>query len=1461
MKNTLKLGIYALLSTAILTGSAQTVTVPAPTAYSAVNQALNSRMWQRIVYEQLPSGKTVPHVQRFEEAATGLNFINSAGQLEPSKVEVDVMPDGTLCSTNGQHSVFWPDDIGTGVIKVIEPGGTELDSAPLCLSYWDGTNSIVVSVVTNATATLVSSNQVMYQNALGAGASLLYSYTKAGLEQDVVLEQQLPAPQGLNLNTVRLEMVSEFFSEAPPAVQASTVSTAAGDIENDSLTFGTMSMGPGKAFMLGSSSPPVGIERQWITQEGRQILVEEVPLASIRDELSSLPLRRVSSRKPVHSGNLVANKRILPPRRLPRTSHRQHPRPLRYAKGPGHGFVLDYQIVNGSVTNYTFCGDTTYYISSELDLFGTNNSFEGGAIIKYANGASIVVEGNSTGTSVQTLTANDRPVIFTCADDNTIGDEITGSTGNPSGYYANPALEISGSAGSPGVLSNLRISYAQTGIEVNGQTPEFFDVQFVQCGVGCEVNGGSATFENALFGNVLTNFSLDASEAMATNATFSGSSTLAVGSGSLSLGNCILANVTNSGPVTVSADYNGFYNSPAFGSDQKTNSFYPFQVMGGGSYYLTNCAFRSAGTRNIDPNLLADLQNRTTQPPIVYDNTNISGLGTLSPQAARETNSIDLGWAYDAIDYVFGGCSLTSNLTVTVGTSIGCFDDGSGGFGINLGDGGGLTFNGNATEPCVFAFADMVQEGGNGAWTGGEGGGDLAGVAFSGSGASPEPLVSATFTKWFADNYRTTLQDSPGYGAGVFKDCEFYNCCVSAWEMQYLTFTNCLFFRPNFTFWDSDWALSFTNENCTYFDGELALDRESWETGYGQSFWSIENTIFDGTLLVYLDDYNGSSGNTAFEYNAYNTNNLSWQTYSFPYSNWTQTNVLENLDSSDVMVTNYDWESGWFGDFYLPPDSPCVTNGSTTADQLGLYEFTTQTNQIPEGTNVVDIGCHFVATDTNGNPLDTYVPGIPNYIVDSQGNGMDTNGLPYWWEAQYFGLVGLNPNSDPDGDGYDVLSAYTNGINPNDVSTIVPISLGSWNFDNTNTWIGNQGQLPAAAYNLAGVLSWETNAVLIDSTDAVFGVITTNGDVWDVTGAGSAIVNGIYLPDSGGNMTNQNGSVKAVPDDAPNSVGYDFDTSDGSGSYYAVWVEGDGEGHYPPIFGTTNCNLGSLGTNPPPLIEPLVATNAAFLSYGNLQTNGEANFNLRQGTISFWFSPNWASTNASGTGPQTEGRFIEIGSQGTSNGWWGLAVNSSGTNIYFGTQTNSASTLMTNLIAPIIWPSNAWHQIVLTYTPTNSSLYLDGQPIITNGLGVSCYPSLAAQTSGFAIGSTFSGTGHADGTFEELATYNYPLTAGTVLTNYETAYTTDANGDGISDIWEMGYFGALAINTNAIDLDGLTTFQNYLLGTDPIADQSAQPGFRSNYSYTKADWLNGVSGARNGTIGSDKEGNVQSVSQ
>jgi hypothetical protein len=135
--------------------------------------------------------------------------------------------------------------------------------------------------------------------------------------------------------------------------------------------------------------------------------------------------------------------------------------------------------------------------------------------------------------------------------------------------------------------------------------------------------------------------------------------------------------------------------------------------------------------------------------------------------------------------------------------------------------------------------------------------------------------------------------------------------------------------------------------------------------------------------------------------------------------------------------------------------------------------------------------------------------------------------------------------------------------------------------------------------------------------------------------------------------------------------------------------------------------------------------------------------------------------------------LIEVGAYtpDASYGWWSLYVDPDGVNIYFSAQTNDGSGITcTYLSAPIDWTTNYWHFIALTYSATNTALYLDGA-LATNGPPLTIYPGPEVLANGFYIGSDSNGVLQARGMFDELATYNYPLDAETISNTISYALT------------------------------------------------------------------------------------------
>ena len=945
--------------------------MPAATPYAVVSRDANSQVWERTVYEPSPSGQMVSRKHSYTELSSGLNFLK-AGQWVESKEQIEVLPQGGAAAVQGQHQAYFPGDIYQGQIELVTPDGQHLQSRPLGLSYDDGNNTVFIAELKDSEGMVVGNNQVIYPDAFtGFKADLVFTYTKSGFEQDIILRAQPPTPESLGLNpaTARLQVLTEFFSPPQPAIQARKLAAQAGlSLTDQSLGFGAMQMVPGRAFLLGNKAVDSGAQvgKQWLLLDGRQFLVEEVPVDAIADGLATLPLTAMQpgSGKAAHT---ASRHPALPPQRLVKNTSQT----MLLAKAglPAQGFVLDYVTLNVNTNNFTFQGDTTYYISGSLNLSATN-TFEGGAVIKYTNGASITLQSSSLNWQASAY----RPVIFTARDDNSVGDTISGSTGSPNGYYyAQYALNFYVTP--PATLSHFRIAYAQEAIRALGCTVNLYDGQLVNCQTGIDAWYATVNTRNLLFARVQAGFNISSSGAYVQNATFSSNATVVVYSsagGAVALNNCILANVsqlTNSGyPYsTFSGDHNGFYNSPVFGTGQVTNNFYPFQTVGGGSYYLANgCAFTNAGTTNIDPVLLASLKQKTTYPPIVYTNITVTN-ATWTLQAPRDTNaSPNLGYHYDPVDYAVSGVTIRGTLTLTNGVSVAVFNASSKGF-YMAGGGDQLITTGTALVHNQICAYSSVQE--QPVSWGSVSPGSSYFIYIMGSGV---PNTMEMLTTRFTDfNGLGGLGSNYYVGGGSImygdmmglnmRDCQvrlgFFHCLTFGGDGSITNqCVNNLFERASFVFDEVDGSSPVTFYNNLVRNGEVGL---SYDGAYS---WMARDNLFDHATF-----YPGSG--VVFDHNAY------WGT-----------NAPSGSGGNDVVLTNFNYAAGPLGNYYQASTN-LINKGSTTADKRGLYHYTTQTNQVKEANSIVDIGYHYVAVDGNGNPIDTNGNGVPDYLEDPYATG------------------------------------------------------------------------------------------------------------------------------------------------------------------------------------------------------------------------------------------------------------------------------------------------------------------------------------------------------------------------------------------------------------------------------------------------------------------------------------------
>jgi hypothetical protein len=90
-----------------------------------------------------------------------------------------------------------------------------------------------------------------------------------------------------------------------------------------------------------------------------------------------------------------------------------------------------YILLENSLTNFVFQSDSTYYVNSTIQLFGTA-TIEGGTVIKFDNHAAAQLIFNGP---LICRTAIYRPALLTSKNDNSAGDLVHQSTGSPTNYY------------------------------------------------------------------------------------------------------------------------------------------------------------------------------------------------------------------------------------------------------------------------------------------------------------------------------------------------------------------------------------------------------------------------------------------------------------------------------------------------------------------------------------------------------------------------------------------------------------------------------------------------------------------------------------------------------------------------------------------------------------------------------------------------------------------------------------------------------------------------------------------------------------------------------------------------------------------------------------------------------------------------------------------------------------------
>jgi hypothetical protein len=795
----------------------------------AIDRGPHHTVFENILFDTNDFGQITVITNSYTELATALNYQNEVGQWTESKEIIELFNDGAVARQGQTRLIFAPNiNFTNGAIDVLAPDGIRFLSRIQGIAFYDPASgkSAIIAQTKDSIGQLISDNEVLYADAFsGLQADVHYTYHKASLEQDVILRENPKLPDGFDPQFCRIQVWTEFFDPPSPAATTTVISQpadplvanamVAAQFTDQKLNFGQTEIGPGKAFSINGqpaeavAAVPVG--KSWLTIDGRSFLVEAVEYNSVKPLLATLPgvaaiqrnwrkngaLAKLGPRKANTKAELAKLFSKAPDRKRATLAAGR----MRMAKanlGAEPGVVLDYVSVStASYNNYVLASDTTYYVSGAMTLGGTT-TIEGGTVIKFPayNGAALAyLNISGAGANLNCLTAPYKPAVFTAKDDNTIGETISGSSGNPSGYYGYCALILDSSA-AVSSLSNLRMRYAKIGIYYGGGVGHVLrHSQFVSCESAFQLVNNS----DCRMRNILVYAAGDVLSSLSTSSTFRCENGTFDFSGALNRYNYMTVHLTNS--LLVGIGTIGVY-------DGANNQVPPagmtvFQGVGAGSHYLADNTYRNQGTAAIEPGLLADLRKRTTYPPTQLT-ANFSGTSILRPNAAvpPDTDAIDLGYHYDIIDYAWGGLTLNASaiLLLTNGVAVANF----GPTGTTLASGSQFISEGSPVKMNHLVRYNAVQE--NAAW-----GTFSSTMSLLSQAALPagDQQVRMRFTdiSFLSDTvYRRTFFNPSVRSTLALTDCSLRNVYLSIFPHdagQYITIglTNNLAQRLNCSIW------------------------------------------------------------------------------------------------------------------------------------------------------------------------------------------------------------------------------------------------------------------------------------------------------------------------------------------------------------------------------------------------------------------------------------------------------------------------------------------------------------------------------------------------------------------------------------------------------------------------------------------------------------------------------------
>ena len=199
-------GFFVLL-TNVAVDSASAATVVDAQPFTIAERGPNHRVWEKVALVTDDAGNTSTVTNSYTELATGVHRLDAAtGQWVDSVPQFELFEGGVVARQTQHKVILAPNPNTPNAVDLLMSDNGRLVSHVVGLIYFDRASgkSVTLAVIKDAQGILQPGNQeVIFPDAFDGPfrASLRYRLSLAGLEQDVILEEQPAEPETFGLSS------------------------------------------------------------------------------------------------------------------------------------------------------------------------------------------------------------------------------------------------------------------------------------------------------------------------------------------------------------------------------------------------------------------------------------------------------------------------------------------------------------------------------------------------------------------------------------------------------------------------------------------------------------------------------------------------------------------------------------------------------------------------------------------------------------------------------------------------------------------------------------------------------------------------------------------------------------------------------------------------------------------------------------------------------------------------------------------------------------------------------------------------------------------------------------------------------------------------------------------------------------------------------------------------------------